>query len=145
MMGQIDWWEQMPADRRALAVQIVRYGAVGLGVTLVQAAVYWVLATPAAIHAQIANFVGYLAAVASGYVLHGRYTFAGTARPAGRAEHAARGGRFVIASLVSLGFNALWVWICVSWQRWPTWTPIPAFLFITPALLFVLNKKWVFR
>ncbi len=138
-------WNRVAPARRALIAQLVRYALVGLGVTSLQALIYWLLAEQAQLHSQIANFAGYLCAVASGYVLHGRYTFAGAAQPEGSAAHVARGGRFVIASLVSWGLNALWVWLCVSWRGWPTWTPIPAMLFITPALVFVLNKKWVFR
>lgn len=138
-------WNRIPAARRALIVQIVRYGLVGLMVTSVQALVYWLLAERAHIHSQIANFAGYICAVCLGYVLHGRYTFAGAAAPENGAAHVVRGTRFVAASLVSWGLNALWVWLCVSWRHWPTWTPIPAMLFVTPALVFVLNKKWVFK
>lgn len=138
-------WNKVAPARRALIAQLVRYALVGLGVTSVQALVYWLLAEQAQLHSQIANFVGYLCAVGCGYVLHGRYTFSGAAMPEGGAAHVARGGRFVVASLVSWGLNALWVWLCVSWRGWPTWTPIPAMLLVTPALVFVLNKKWVFR
>ncbi len=139
------FWSGMVTERRALLMQIVRYGLVGLTVTTAQAAVYWLLAEQAHIHSQIANFAGYLVAVCSGYILHGRYTFSATTRPESGAAHAVRGGKFVAASLISWGLNALWVWLCVSWQHWPTWTPIPAMLFVTPALVFVLNKKWVFN
>jgi putative flippase GtrA len=138
-------WARLPPDRRALLAQVARYGTVGLGVTLVQAAVYWTLASLIAVHSQIANFAGYSAAVILGYIFHGRITFAAAERPVGGAAHAARGAKFVLASLVSLGLNALWVWLCVSWMGWPTWAPIPAMIFITPALVFVLNKRWVFR
>jgi len=138
-------WRQIPIERRALALQLVRYALVGFGVTSVQAAVYWLLATHFAIHSQIANVAGYVAAVVLGYFFHGRYTFADPARASGAGAQAARGARFVIASLVSLGLNALWVWLCVSWAGWATWTPIPAMLFVTPGLVFVLNRHWVFR
>ena len=132
-------------DRRRLLAQLARYAIVGFGVTLFQAAIYWVLATAGGVHSQIANFAGYIAAVLLGYIFHGRYTFADARRATGVSAHAARGTRFVMASLASLGLNALWVWLCVSWRHWPTWTPIPGMLFVTPALVFVLNKKWVFR
>ncbi|MCB2015040.1 MAG: GtrA family protein [Sphingobium sp.] len=138
-------WDAISPHRRALILQVVRYGCVGLSVTSLQAAVYWMLATWGGVHSQIANFTGYLAAVAAGYVLHGRVTFRDAARPENGAAHAKRGAKFVLASLVSLGLNALWVYLCVSWRHWPTWTPIPAMIFITPALVFVLNKQWVFQ
>lgn len=137
-------WNNLPAERRDLLLQIVRYGVVGMGVTLAQAAVYWSLATLLHWHSQIANFAGYLVAVASGYVLHGKVTFRDADNAQGASGHAARGFRFVIVSLLSLALNALWVWLCVSWAHWPTWTPIPAMIFVTPAVVFVLNRQWVF-
>lgn len=144
-MPVIALWRQLPIERRKLALQLLRYAIVGFGVTSVQAAIYWLLATHSGVHSQIANFAGYVAAVLLGYIFHGRYTFADPARAGGTGAHAARGARFVIASLASLGLNALWVWSCVSFMDWPTWTPVPAMLFVTPGLVFVLNKKWVFR
>lgn len=137
--------EVMTPQRRALAMQIIRYGIVGFGVTSAQATVYWSLATLVHWHSQIANFIGYLAAVTLGYVLHGKVTFRDAQAAQGVGGHAARGVKFVLVSLVSLALNALWVWLCVSWAHWPTWTPIPAMLFVTPALVFVLNRQWVFR
>lgn len=138
-------WLAWPPERRALAAQVLRYGVVGLGVTMVQAAVYWLLAARAGVHSQIANLAGYGVAVLLGYVLHGRFTFADEERARGAAAHAARGARFVAVSLVSLALNALWVWLCVSWRHWPEWTPIPAMIFVTPGVVFALNRFWVFR
>lgn len=131
--------------RKELLGQIMRYGIVGLGVTLVQAAIYWLLATYGGLHSQFANLAGYAFAVVLGYLLHGRLTFNRAQRPLGGAGHAARGAKFVMASLLSLGCNALWVWLCVSYMGWPEWTPIPGMIFITPAIMFVINRQWVFR
>ncbi|HZV58402.1 MAG TPA: GtrA family protein [Sphingobium sp.] len=122
--------------------QILRYAVTGAGVTALQAAIYWVLAGPAALHPQIANFLGYLAAVASGYVLHGRFTFQGHG---GRDRPAARAARFVAVSLLSLALNAFWVWLCIAWAQLPVWSPIPLMGLVTPALVFLLNRQWVFR
>ncbi|MGE4432349.1 MAG: GtrA family protein [Sphingobium sp.] len=138
-------WRDLPPERRHLCVQILRYGVVGLGVTMVQAAVYWLLAARAGVHSQIANLMGYIVAVMLGYVLHGRFSFVDPEREGGAAAHAARGARFVAVSLVSLALNALWVWLSVSWMRWPEWAPIPAMIFVTPGIVFVLNRHWVFR
>lgn len=138
-------WDRLPGEKQRLLAQLVRYALVGFGVTAAQAAIYWLLATQAHIHVQLANFAGYVAAVVLGYFFHGRYTFSGTVRKSGVVAHAARGSRFVAASLISYGLNATWVWLFVSWAHGPEWAPIPAMLFITPALVFMLNKKWVFR
>ena len=143
-MKILERWSLIPAQRRVLIAQVVRYAIVGFGITLVQAAIYWMLATWAHWHAQAANVTGYIAAVLLGYVLHDRVTFRDTTRPSGAQAHARRGLKFAAVSLVSLALNALWVWLCVSWSGWPTWTPIPGMLFITPAIVFLLNRQWVF-
>ncbi|MBB6125104.1 GtrA family protein [Sphingobium subterraneum] len=143
-MKILERWSSISAERRALIAQVARYGIVGLGITLVQAAIYWILATWAHWHSQIANGAGYGVAVMLGYVLHNRITFRDAKRPTSTAAHATRGVKFVAVSLLSLALNALWVWLCVSWRGWPTWTPIPGMLFITPGIVFVLNRQWVF-
>lgn len=122
--------------------QLLRYGLTGGFVTALQAAVYWSLAHWLHIHPQLANFAGYLIAVASGFVLHGRFTFKGHGR---RDQPVAQGMRFVAVSLLSLALNAFWVWLCVTRFGWPLWTPIPFMGFVTPALVFALNRQWVFR
>jgi putative flippase GtrA len=125
-----------------MAGQLVRYGLTGGFVTALQAAVYWSLAHWLAVHPQLANFTGYLVAVASGFVLHGRFSFRGHGQ---RDRPIAQGLRFIAVSLVSLALNAFWVWLCVSRLGWPLWTPIPFMGAVTPALVFVLNRQWVFR
>jgi putative flippase GtrA len=111
-------------------------------VTALQAAVYWALARGVAVHPQAANFVGYLAALASGFVLHGNYSFRGHGA---RDRPAARAIRFFLVSLVSLGLNAFWVWLCVTRLTLPLWSPVPLMGFVTPGLVFALNRQWVFR
>ncbi|WP_420145594.1 GtrA family protein [Sphingobium sp.] len=129
-------------DHAPLFWQIVRYGLTGLFVTACQAAIYWCLAALAGLHPQLANFIGYLAAVGIGYVSHNAFTFRGHGAAGG---HAARGTKFVIVSLVSYAINALWVYLCVTHMGWPEWSPIPGMLFVTPLLVFGLNRQWVFR
>ncbi|QGP79001.1 GtrA family protein [Sphingobium sp. CAP-1] len=130
------------AEHGALFWQIVRYGVTGLFVTACQAAIYWSLAALAGLHVQLANLVGYAGAVVIGYVSHSAFTFRGHGEAG---NHATRGVRFVAVSLVSYALNALWVWLCVTHMRWPEWSPIPAMLFVTPAVVFSLNRRWVFR
>lgn len=123
--------------------QFIRYAVTGAAITALQAAVYWGLAGPAGLNPQLANFVGYLAAVASGYVLHGRFSF----RSDGERTTSSTGQaiRFMAVSLLSLALNAIWVWLCVTHFKLPLWTPIPLMAIVTPALVFVLNRQWVFR
>lgn len=134
--------DRMSPQHRDLFWQIMRYGLTGLFVTACQATIYWLLAAPAGLHVQVANGIGYLCAVGIGYVTHSAFTFRGQTAQGG---HAARGARFVAVSLVSYALNALWVGLCVSLMGWPEWSPIPAMIFVTPAIVFALNRAWVFR
>ncbi|WP_294135840.1 GtrA family protein [Sphingobium sp.] len=133
---------RLSPQHRALFWQIVRYGVTGLFVTACQASIYWSLAALAGLHPQLANLIGYGAAVVIGYVSHSAFTFRGHGT---RDKAAARGFRFVAVSLVSYALNALWVWLCVTHMGWPEWSPIPAMIFVTPAVMFGLNRQWVFR
>ena len=135
-------WTRLPEERRLLIGQILRYLVTGAIVTSVQAALYWLLADALHLHPQIANFLGYLAAVVTGYGLHSAITFRGHGS---RAAPAQRRVRFVIVSLFSLGLNAFWVWLTITMLHGPIWSPIPLMFFVTPALVFTLNRQWVFR
>jgi putative flippase GtrA len=138
----MNFLSKLSAEHRALFWQVVRYGLTGLFVTACQAAIYWLLAGPLGLHVQLANFLGYGAAVLIGYVSHSAFTFRDQAAEGG---HARRGVKFVAVSLVSYALNALWVWLCVTHMSWPLWSPIPAMIFVTPAVVFGLNRQWVFR
>lgn len=141
-MKKLDRIAAMEPEMRVLLTQMARYVATGLIVTALQALVYWLLATPAALHPQLANGIAYLFAVALGFFLHSAFTFRGHGA---RDKSAQRGIRFVLVSLVSLGLNAFWVQIFVVWTNLPTWAPIPFMLFVTPFAVFALNRQWVFR
>lgn len=133
---------RLTPERQALFWQIVRYGLSGLFITACQATIYWTLAALAGWHPQLANMTGYVAAVLIGYVTHSLFTF----RDQGSGgSQAARGVKFVAVSLLSYALNALWVFLCVTHMRWPEWSPIPAMIFVTPAIVFGLNRQWVFR
>lgn len=130
------------AERRwPLLAQVLRYGLAGGFVTALQAATYWLLARHANVHPQLANLAGYGVAVASGFVLHGRWSFRGHG---GRDRPLHRAARFFAVSLASLALNAGWVWLTTDLLGWPLWAPIPFMAVATPALVFVLNRRWVF-
>ena len=126
----------------ALHGQLLRYVLTGGFVTALQAAVYWGLAQWLALHPQLANICGYMVAVATGYVLHGRFTFRGHGT---RDQPIAQAIRFMAVSLISLALNAFWVWLTVQALVWPIWSPIPLMAVVTPGLVFILNRQWVFR
>lgn len=121
--------------------QLWRYGMTGGFVTALGAGSYWVAATFLGVPPLLANLLGYLVAVATGYVLHSRWSFRGH----GRRDNVLRTtSRFFLVSLAGLGLNSFWVWLFTGLLAGPTWWPVAPMLLVTPFLVFALNRKWVF-
>ena len=121
--------------------QLWRYGVSGGLATALNVGVYWLAAVPLGVWPVLANLLGYLAAVASGYVLHSRWSFRGHGT---RDNPAKTTSRFVLVSLVSLGLNSFWVWLLTDhFGLHPNW-PILPMLFATPLIVFALYRRWVF-
>jgi putative flippase GtrA len=133
--------KSIPFERHGeLVGQLVRYALTGGLASIVNIGVYWLLAARG-MDPNLAWTIGFAAAVAVGYVVHSRWSFRGH----GRRDNLARtGGRFVIVSLVSFGLNQLWVWLLVQRLDLPLWAPYPLVLGVTPFVVFILNRKWVF-
>lgn len=126
---------------KVLIGQLWRYGVSGGLVTALGVGVYWAAAVPLEVDPLTANLLGYLAAVATGYVMHSRWSFRGH----GRRDNPARTtGRFFMVSLVSLALNSVWVWLLTDYfHLHPNWPVLPM-LFVTPLVTFELNRRWVF-
>jgi putative flippase GtrA len=121
--------------------QLFRYALTGGLASVVNIGVYWLLAARG-MDPNLAWGIGFVAAVAVGYVVHSRWSFRGH----GRRDNLARtGGRFVIVSLVSFAANQFWVWLFVQHLALPLWAPYPPVLLVTPLLVFWLNRRWVFE
>lgn len=131
----------LPPERRAIVGQLLRFLISGGIVTALGVAVYALVALVLRWHPQLGNFLAYATAMATGYLLHSRWSF--------RDHGSERGGgtmaRFVTVSLLSLALNSLWVWLLTEPLRLsPAW-PILPMLFVTPLVTFTLNRQWVFR
>ena len=132
--------KQLVSEHREILGQLVRYAFTGGLASLVNIGVYWALAA-GGMDPNLAWTVGFLAAVAVGYVVHSRWSFQGH----GRRDNLARtGGRFFVVSLVSFAINQLWVWLLVQHLDLPLWAPYPLVLGVTPLIIFALNRRWVF-
>lgn len=129
------------AEQRALLVQFARYVLTGGAVTVLGVGVYWALVRYAGLLPLLANVGAYLASMAVGYVAHSRFSFRGHGNRDGAAG---RTMRFFVVSLVSFGLNSFFVWILTGPLDGPDWSPIPAMIFVTPPIVFALNRKWVF-
>ena len=131
----------LPPERRAVVGQLLRFLVSGGIVTALGVGVYALVALGLRWHPQLGNFLAYVTAVATGYLLHSRWSF--------RDHGGERGGgtlaRFVTVSLISLGLNSFWVWLLTEpFHLSPAW-PIVPMLFVTPLVTFTLNRQWVFR
>ncbi len=131
----------VPPERRAILGQLLRFLVSGGIVTALGVGVYAVIALVLRWHPQLGNFLAYVTAMATGYLLHSRWSF--------RDHGGTRGGntvaRFLVVSLISLGLNSFWVWLLTEpLALSPAW-PIAPMLFVTPLVTFTLNRQWVFR
>lgn len=127
----------------AIFGQFIRFGLVGGFTTGLYVLVYSPLAKYEVTSPQIANICGYLVAMVTGYFLHSRWSF----RDHGTRDNPARTtSRFFLVSLVSFGLNALFIFVLTDSMMldgaW--WWPLLPIVFVTPLVIFMLNRVWVF-
>jgi len=131
--------DRLSADRREVLGQLLRFIVTGALVTALGVGVYAFVALVLEWHPQLANILAYLAAMATGYVMHSRWSFRGHGTRSRSTSF-----RFVVVSLISLGLNSSWIAIMTGPMGLsPAW-PILPMLFVTPAVTFLLNRRWVF-
>jgi putative flippase GtrA len=129
------------SERRAMIAQLARFVVSGAIVTALGVGVYAVVALLLRWNPQIGNFLAYVVAVATGYVMHSRWSF----RDHGGERDRRTQLRFLTVSVASLGLNSFWVWLLYTHLDWGRAAPIVPMLFVTPVVTFVLNRQWVFR
>ena len=128
-------------SRREMLAQLVRFVMTGGFVTALGVGVYALVALGLRWNPQLGNFLAYLVAVASGYVLHSRWSFRGHG---GQRTHSTK-LRFATVSVISYVLNSFWVWLLYTHLDLGRAAPIVPMLFVTPVVTFVLNRQWVFR
>ena len=128
-------------EQQAMIGQLMRFVATGGFVTALGVGVYALVALWLQWNPQLGNFLAYVVAVASGYVLHSRWSFRGHGA---ERTHATK-FRFAAVSVISYALNSLWVWLLYTQLDWGRAAPIVPMLFVTPVVTFVLNRQWVFR
>ena len=139
--GLVRYWSGLDEGHRSLALQVMRYGVVGVGVTTFQTLLYNLLLGVGHQRGQIANLLASAAAMIVGYTIHSRFTFEAKE---GNHAFARTVWKFVAVNLAGVAVNGFWVWlISKRLDLSPHWASVPFFC-VTPALLFWLNRKWVF-
>jgi putative flippase GtrA len=124
-----------------MIAQLARFIVSGALVTALGVGVYAIVALVLRWEPQLGNFLAYVVAVATGYVMHSRWSFRDHG---GERTHGTK-LRFVVVSLISYALNSFWVWLLFSHLQLGRAAPIVPMLFVTPAVTFVLNRQWVFR
>jgi putative flippase GtrA len=133
----------LPLDenQRALLGQVLRYAISGGLVTMLGVGTYALLVRYVGVAPLVANVGSYLVAMGFGYFLHGRFSF----RDQGTSGQPVMvGGKFFITSGISFSLNSFFVWLFTSMLHWDALTPIATMVFVTPAICFVIYRKWVF-
>ena len=134
-------FSRVSPERQTMIAQLLRFVVSGAFVTALGVAVYAVVAIGLRWNPQLGNFLAYAVAMATGYVMHSRWSF----RDHGGQRTQATKVRFVIVSLISYALNSFWVWLLYTYLDLGRGAPIVPMLFVTPAVTFFLNRQWVFR
>ena len=128
-------------DGAGLPRQAVRYALSGGALVLLYSAVYWTLAEPLAVPPLVANSVAFLVNLATGWVIHSRWSFAGhgqAVRP--RTAY----WRFFLINIAGYALNSLWVWLIVEQLGGRVTTSLLPIVLLTPPLMFWANRRWAF-
>ena len=127
-------------DQRTLLGQVLRYGITGGFVTAFGVAAYLIAVGWGQVPPLGSNVIAYLVSMALGYFMHARFSFRETSGDAS----AKQSGKFFVTSGISFALNSLFVWLFTDVIGWDDRTPVIAMIFITPAICFVIYRKWVF-
>lgn len=128
-------------QRRQVAMQVVRYAAAGLFITLLFSASYWAVADLAGVDPMLSLTLVFIVFSAISYVIHGRFSFRGHGA---RDRHHVRASRFFAVNVLGFLLNQFFVWTLVKQMGGATWWPIIPFVFVTPWVTFALHRRWVY-
>lgn len=128
-------------ERRAIAVQAIRYAFAGLVITVSFSAAYWAVTELLGIDPMVSLTIVFLVFTAISYFTHGAFSFRGHGA---RDQQHIRASRFLIVNIIGFMLNQFFVWLLVKHLGGPTWWPIVPFILVTPWVTFALHRKWVF-
>ena len=127
-------------DQRLLLGQVLRYGVTGGVVTTFGVAAYLIAVGWGRVPPLGSNAIAYLVSMALGYFMHSRFSFRETSGD----PSAKQSGKFFVTSGISFALNSFFVWLFTDVIGWDDRSPVIAMIFITPAICFVIYRKWVF-
>ena len=132
---------RLDQERRAVALQMLRYALAGGLITLAVAASYWAIAEFLGVDPMVSLTIVFLVFSGISYLVHGVFTFKGHGA---RDRHHVRGTRFIAINILGFLVNQGFVCYLVKYLDGPTWwATIPMVLF-TPLLTFALHRRFVY-
>ena len=129
-------------ERRAVAVQMLRYALAGGAITIAVAASYWAIAEYLGVDPMISLGIVFLFFSGVSYLVHGAFTFKDHGE---RDNHGVRGARFLAINILGFVVNQGFVWTLVKYLDGPTWWPTIPMVIFTPLLTFALHRRFVYR
>ncbi|MDX5585377.1 MAG: GtrA family protein [Aureibaculum sp.] len=120
--------------------EIIKFAGVGILATLTHSSVYLAYLKFFDSSPQLGNLLGFFVAVIVSYTGQRYWTFS---QKNVKNELASK-IKFVISSITSLVLNAFWVYLTVNWFVLPPEYSVVGILFLTPIIIFILLKYWVF-
>ena len=128
-------------EARETLLQLSRYGAIGVAITILGQLIYYVLAETRTTSPLVAIAIAWITGVTVGYFAHGWISFRGHGE---RDNHARIGTRFVAVNLFGYVINSFWVWLLVERLDGPVWWPIVPNILLTPLMTFALHRRWTY-
>ena len=132
---------RLDSERRAVAVQMLRYAVAGGAITVGVAASYWAIAELLGVDPMLSLTLVFLFFSGVSYAIHGVFTFKDHGA---RDRHHVRGLRFLAINVLGFLLNQLFVWYLVKYLGGPTWWPTVPMIFFTPPLTFALHRRFVY-
>ncbi len=123
--------------------QLLSFGLVGVGATITHACVFHLLYEYGHQHQLVANIVGFLIAFMVSYLGQFHWTFKQEALALTNKSRAFL--RFFKTALIGLTINLIWAGIIIDALSLHHYIYLFFLTFITPLVIFLLNKFWVFR
>ena len=134
-------WSFQRSRRTRLALPLVFFFVIGMGITVASAVSYWLLADLVGIDPNLALLLVFVVFTLVGFAAHGSITFGNYAH---RGSRAGRLVRYALVSLSGLIVNEFFILLLVKWVRGAVWWPVIPMVLVTPWLLFAFNRFWVF-
>lgn len=122
-----------------LTKQLFRFGIIGGLATIINCIIFVLLVDFLKLQPLAGNFLAFSSAFLISYLGHSSWTFKN------KQHNKERLIKFLITALIGLAVNSSFVWILMHYFNQSAYIAVLPMVFITPILVFYINKTWVFN